>query len=95
MEDILIFSKTVEEQLERLEFVFQRLRQHGLKWKLSKCHFFKIRYLGHFISQNGIKTNPDKTKSIQDWKIPTAEKNSDHSYYYAVTIGSLFQSLVR
>lgn len=35
LDDILIFSKTVEEQLERLEFVFQRLRQHGLKLKVS------------------------------------------------------------
>ncbi|CAC5402838.1 unnamed protein product [Mytilus coruscus] len=44
--------------------------------KISKCHFFKkeVRYLGHVISQDGIKTNPDKTKSIQDWKVPTNEK---------------------
>ena len=76
LDDILIFSKTVEEQLERLEFVFQRLRQHGLKLKLSKCHFFKkeVRYLGHVISQDGIKTDPDKTKAIQNWKVPTNEK---------------------
>ena len=76
LDDILIFSKTVEEQLERLEFVFQRLRQPGLKLKLSKCHFFKkeVRYLGHVISQDGIKTDPDKTKAIQNWKVPTNEK---------------------
>lgn len=56
--------------------MFQRLRQHGLKLKLSKCHFFKkeVRYLGHVISQDGIKTDQDKTKAIQNWKVPTNEK---------------------
>jgi hypothetical protein len=44
--------------------------------KLSKCNFFKkeIRYLGNVISQDGIKTDPDKTKAIQNWKVPTNEK---------------------
>jgi hypothetical protein len=76
LDDILIFSKTVEEQLERLEFLFQRLRQHGLKLKLSKCNLFKkeIRYLGNVISQDGIRTDPDKTKATQNWKVPTNEK---------------------
>lgn len=76
MEDILIFSKTVEEQLERLEFVFQRLRQNGLDLKLSKFYFLKkeVGYLGSVISQDGIKTDLDKTQSIQDWKVPTTEK---------------------
>jgi aromatic ring-opening dioxygenase LigB subunit len=56
LDDILIFSKRVEEELERLEFVLQRLRQHGLKLKLSKYHFFKkvVRYLGQAIAQDGI-----------------------------------------
>jgi hypothetical protein len=44
--------------------------------KLSKCHFVKkeVRYLGHVISQDGIKTDPDKTKAIHNWKVPTNEK---------------------
>ena len=76
LDNILIFSKTVKEQLEHLEFVFQRLRQHGLQLKFSKCHFFKkeVRYLGHVISQDGIQTDPDKTKAIQNSKVPTNEK---------------------
>ena len=43
LEDILIFSSTVEEQIERLTFVFEQLRKHGLKLKPSKCHFFQKR----------------------------------------------------
>lgn len=40
LDDILIFSKTVEDQIERLAFVFERLREHGVKLKPSKCHLF-------------------------------------------------------
>jgi hypothetical protein len=34
----------------------------------------EVRYLGHVISQDGIKTDPDKTKAIKNWKVPTNEK---------------------
>ena len=76
LEDILIFSRTVEEQIERLAFVFERLRKHGLKLKPSECHFFKRerKYLGHVISEEGVRTNPEKTQAINDWKVPCTEK---------------------
>lgn len=38
LDDIIVFSKTFEEHLERLQVVFSRLREHGLKLKRSKCH---------------------------------------------------------
>lgn len=62
LDDILIFSETFEEHLERLEAVFSRLKQHGLKLKPSKCEFFKtsVTYLGHVVSQIGVQTDPDK-----------------------------------
>lgn len=52
LDDIIVFSRTVEEQIQRLEVVFQKLRQHGLKLKPSKCDFFKeeVKYLGHIVS---------------------------------------------
>ena len=56
LDDIIIFSKTVEEHLQHLEEIFNCLRRGGHKLKLQKCSFFKkhIQYLGHIISDEGI-----------------------------------------
>ena len=73
LDDILIFSKTHEEHLQHLEIIFERLRQAGLKLKGEKCQFFKknLHYLGHVISEEGIKPLPDKIQAIQDMPHPT------------------------
>jgi len=76
LDDIIVYSANILEHLERLEQVFQRLRQHGLKLKASKCHFFKreVRYLGHVVSADGIQTDPDKISSVRDFEVPTTVK---------------------
>ena len=76
LDDIIIFSKTFTEHLERLQVVFNRLREHGLKLKPSKCHLMKkeVQYLGHLVSAEGIKTDPDKISKVKDWKRPTNGK---------------------
>ncbi|KAL5020629.1 hypothetical protein ScPMuIL_002291, partial [Solemya velum] len=55
LDDILIFSKTFEEHLDRLNVVFERLSEHNLKLKPSKCEFFRtsVSYLGHVVSADG------------------------------------------
>lgn len=72
LDDILVFSSTFEEHLERLEAVFSRLKQHGLKLKPSKCEFFKNRvtYLGHVVSESGVETDPDKISALASWPEP-------------------------
>ena len=54
-----MFSDTFENHLDRLDAVFQRLHQYGLKLKASKCEFFRseVTYLGHVVSESGIKTD--------------------------------------
>ena len=66
LDDIIIFSKTEEEQLQHLEEIFERLRKAGLKLKLQKCSFFKknIQYLGHLISEESIQPLLEKLESI-------------------------------
>ena len=66
LNDIIIFSKTEEEHLEHLRIIFERLRQAGLKLKMSKCDFFKkhIQYLGHLISDEGIHPLPRSSRAF-------------------------------
>ena len=72
LDDIIVFSSTPAEHLERLEAVFKRLEAAGLKLKPSKCEFFKrsLVYLGHVVSERGIETDPKKIKVIEDWPRP-------------------------
>ena len=77
LDDILVFGKTFDETLERLADVFRRLSKHGLKVKPEKCHLFKreVRYLGHVVSAEGVKTDPDLIKDIQNWERPSRVKD--------------------
>jgi hypothetical protein len=72
MDDILVFSKSVDEHTDHLTQVFQLLRLHKYYAKLSKCSFFQteVQFLGHVVSGRGIHVNPDKVKAIQDWPEP-------------------------
>jgi hypothetical protein len=68
MDDIFIFSKTVEEHQDHLRRVFEILRSNQLFAKLSKCEFFStcVEFLGHLISDEGILVDPRKIKTIAD-----------------------------
>ena len=72
LDDIVIFGRTEEELLQRMDIVFDRLRAAGLKLKPSKYHLFarSIDYLGHVISENGISVDPNKITAITEWPIP-------------------------
>eukprot|EP00253_Pinus_taeda_P005649 PITA_05649 len=72
IDDILIYSRTIEEHYEHLRMVLQTLREHQLYAKFSKCDFFKeeIQYLGHVITKDGIAVGPEKIKAIMEWPVP-------------------------
>lgn len=61
-DDILINSKIVEEHGAHLKKVLLLLQSHRLYAKKSKCRFgvSEIDYLGHFISEQGVRTDPSK-----------------------------------
>jgi hypothetical protein len=69
IDDILVYSKN-EEHAGDLHVVLQRLREHRLYAKLSKCDFWlkEIKFLGHTISQAGIAVDPDKVQEVMNWK---------------------------
>jgi hypothetical protein len=73
IDDILVYSKNEAEHTKHLHTVLQRLRDHQLYAKLSKCEFWlkEIKFLGHTISQDGISVDPEKVQEVMDWKPPT------------------------
>uniref|UniRef100_A0A3B1JCD7 ribonuclease H n=1 Tax=Astyanax mexicanus TaxID=7994 RepID=A0A3B1JCD7_ASTMX len=86
LDDLLVFARSEEESLQRLEMVFQRLREHNLKLSPSKCQFLrrKVKFLGHIVSKEGVATDPAKVEAIvniteqqlmeNDGVTPSAEK---------------------
>jgi hypothetical protein len=72
VDDILIYSKSLEGRKHHLQQVFEILQQHSLYLKKSKCSFGRseLEYLGHIISAQGVSTDPDKIKAVQQWPTP-------------------------
>lgn len=72
IDDLIVFSKTLEEHEARLMKVLTRLREFGLKLSPEKCVFFQtsVRYLGHVVSRNGVETDPEKIAALKTWPVP-------------------------
>ncbi|CAF4944880.1 unnamed protein product, partial [Rotaria socialis] len=77
IDDVVIFSPTFEQHIVDLEKVFQALQSANLTLKASKCQFCRreMRYLGHIITQNGIKPDPDLIKSVTNFPQPKKIKD--------------------
>lgn len=76
LDDIIIFSTSLEEHIISVRKIFQTLQNANLKVQLDKSEFLKkeTEFLGHIITTEGIKPNPNKIKAIQDFKIPKTTK---------------------
>ena len=74
IDDILVYSKNEVDHTKHLHTVLQRLRDHKLYAKLSKCEFWldSVKFLGHTISNGGIAVDPSKVQEVMDWKPPTS-----------------------
>ncbi|CAI5692272.1 unnamed protein product [Oreochromis niloticus] len=72
LDDIIVFSKTLEEHEARLMKVLDRLKEYGLKLSPEKCKFFQtsVRYLGHIVSSKGVETDPEKVEALSTWPVP-------------------------
>jgi len=76
LDDILVFGSSIEETLQRLGIVLQRLQEANLKVKPSKCQLLhqRLRYLGHIVSKSGVEPDPSKVRAVSEWPRPTNEK---------------------
>ena len=72
LDDLIIFSKTYNEHIDRLRQVFDRIRTEGLKLSPSKCNFFKskVKYVGHIVSTEGLQPDPAKIEKVLNWPQP-------------------------
>jgi hypothetical protein len=73
IDDILVYSKSMEEHENHLQIVLQQLREHQLYAKFNRCEFWikEVPFLGHVISPEGIMVDPSKVKEVLEWKPPT------------------------
>lgn len=73
IDDIIIFSSDFETHISRLQQVFDRIRQAGLKLKASKCCLLqqKVEFLGHVVSANGLEVQEEKVSAVRAWPVPS------------------------
>ena len=76
LDDIIIFSKTLQQHLLHIRKVYEKLWSAKLSMKMSKFNFFskEIQYLGHILSATGIQPLPSKAHAIQHKQPPTTPK---------------------
>ena len=72
IDDILVYSRSEDEHSDHLRTVLQTLRDHKLFAKFSKCEFWlrSVAFLGHIISFEGIRVDPQKTEAVRNWPRP-------------------------
>ena len=77
LDDVLIYSKDIEEHLMHLSQVLSRLKEVGLKLNPKKCHFtcHSVTYLGHTITPSGLKPNSDHLVAVKEFLVPKDIKN--------------------
>lgn len=77
--DLLIASPDLETHFEHLRIVLQKLREAKLTINLEKTFFFRkqVRFLGHILSTDGIRPDPEKVASVRNFPAPTRVSMTD------------------
>ena len=77
LDDVIISSKTFKEHIQYIAKVLKRFQTARLKLRSSKCHFCcsEVQYLGHLITRDGVRPNPDKIALIAKWEVPKSAAN--------------------
>jgi hypothetical protein len=72
IDDILIYSKSNEEHETHLRAILEKLREHKLYAKFSKCEFWlsEVGFLGHIVTKDGIAVDPAKVTAVTEWEPP-------------------------
>ena len=81
LDDICIFTSSIDEMLDRIGLVLYWLQDFNLKIKLKKSYFFQLKviFLGHVLLKEGISPNPEKVEKVKTWPTPKSAKEV-HSF---------------
>ncbi len=76
LDDILIFSHSIQECFQHVRRVLQRLLENGLYVKAEKCayHAQSVPFLGYIVLFEGMHMDPDKSQAVVDWPTPDSRK---------------------
>nr|XP_015840034.1 PREDICTED: retrovirus-related Pol polyprotein from transposon 17.6 [Tribolium castaneum] len=77
IDDLLVASETLNEHLEHLRQVFEKLKQARMTINLEKSNFIQkeVKFLGHILTINGIKADPEKVSAIRNFPVPQKTKH--------------------
>uniref|UniRef100_A0A6V7KDU1 RNA-directed DNA polymerase n=1 Tax=Bracon brevicornis TaxID=1563983 RepID=A0A6V7KDU1_9HYME len=77
LDDIIVFAKDLNEHKQKIDVLMQRLRKTNLKLQPDKCEFLRpeVNYLGHIISEDGLKPDPKKIIAVHKFPQPKKPKN--------------------
>ena len=72
LDDIVVYSRTLDDHVRDVRAVLQRLQDAGLFAKKSKCELFmhEIEFLGHHVGRDGLRVMQDKVDAVQKWPVP-------------------------
>lgn len=76
LDDIVIYADSLQTHERKLQEIFSRLNMHHLKLQPDKCEFMRreVAYLGHIITNEGVKPNPERVEAIVNYPVPTNVK---------------------
>jgi hypothetical protein len=76
LDDVSIYSRSLEEHMEHLRLVLQRFKEEGLKLRLKKCFFglHEMGCLGYTVTAGKISVSTKNVEAVVDWPVPTTHK---------------------
>ena len=76
VDDVVVATLTLEDNIDRLDEVFGCMKRAGLKCKPSKCEILRdsIKYLGRMVDRHGVRPYPETVEAVLTWKAPRTDK---------------------
>ena len=96
LDDIVIYSNTLEEHDQKIKLLLERLRKAGLKLQVDKCDKFlkrEVSYLGHMLSEKGLSPDPKKIKAVQEFLKPINMKKRSTISWISWLLSEIYSRL--